>query len=259
MPRFERYIGIDYSGAETADSSLKGLRVYAGDWLASAQEVPPPPSPRKYWTRRGLAEWLADKLAGPKPVIVGVDHGFCFPLLYFQRHELTPDYGAFLDDFHKHWPTDAPNMYVDFIRSGIRGAGALREGDPSWFRLTERWTPSAKSVFQFDVQGQVATSTHAGLPWLRYLRQHCPELHFWPFDGWEIPTGKSVIAEAYPSLWMRRFPKEDRDADQHAAYATAEWLREMDLREALPRYFDPPLAPGERRVASVERWILGVV
>lgn len=27
MPQFNRYIGIDYSGAETADSSCKGLRV----------------------------------------------------------------------------------------------------------------------------------------------------------------------------------------------------------------------------------------
>ena len=28
MPHFERYIGIDYSGAETPESSRKGLRVY---------------------------------------------------------------------------------------------------------------------------------------------------------------------------------------------------------------------------------------
>ena len=27
MPTFHRYLGIDYSGAETAESSLKGLRV----------------------------------------------------------------------------------------------------------------------------------------------------------------------------------------------------------------------------------------
>jgi hypothetical protein len=27
MPQFARYIGIDYSGAETADSSCKGLRL----------------------------------------------------------------------------------------------------------------------------------------------------------------------------------------------------------------------------------------
>ncbi len=28
MPKFARYIGIAYSGAETADSSCKGLRVF---------------------------------------------------------------------------------------------------------------------------------------------------------------------------------------------------------------------------------------
>ena len=28
MPQFNRYIGIDYSGTETAESSCKGLRVY---------------------------------------------------------------------------------------------------------------------------------------------------------------------------------------------------------------------------------------
>jgi hypothetical protein len=39
---FERYIGIDYSGAQTPASSLKGLRVYAADRLTTAQEVEPP-------------------------------------------------------------------------------------------------------------------------------------------------------------------------------------------------------------------------
>ncbi len=31
VPIFERYIGIDYSGAETPTSSLRGLRVYMAD------------------------------------------------------------------------------------------------------------------------------------------------------------------------------------------------------------------------------------
>jgi hypothetical protein len=29
-PKFSRYIGVDYTGAETPDSGLKGLRVYEG-------------------------------------------------------------------------------------------------------------------------------------------------------------------------------------------------------------------------------------
>jgi hypothetical protein len=45
--------------AETPNSSLKGLRVYLADRALPPEEVSPPRSPRKYWTRRGIAEWLA--------------------------------------------------------------------------------------------------------------------------------------------------------------------------------------------------------
>ena len=45
--QFQRAIGIDYSGAETADSSLKGLRVYVTENGGDVIEVGPPPGPRK--------------------------------------------------------------------------------------------------------------------------------------------------------------------------------------------------------------------
>jgi ribulose 1,5-bisphosphate carboxylase large subunit-like protein len=38
MQLFERYIGIDYSSAETPTSSLKGLRVYMADWKSKPVE-----------------------------------------------------------------------------------------------------------------------------------------------------------------------------------------------------------------------------
>jgi hypothetical protein len=41
MPLFSRYIGIDYSGAETPNASLKGLRVYVATDELSPVEVPP--------------------------------------------------------------------------------------------------------------------------------------------------------------------------------------------------------------------------
>jgi hypothetical protein len=47
-PRFNCYIGIDYSGAETADSRCKGLRVYA----AKGSGTPEPVQPRKCRRRR---------------------------------------------------------------------------------------------------------------------------------------------------------------------------------------------------------------
>jgi len=203
MRAFERKIGIDYSGAETPTSSLKGLRAYLAEGDAAPQEVLPPPSPRKYWTRRGIAEWLAERLAEDVPTLVGIDHGFSFPLRYFEAHGLLPDWSAFLDDFQRHWPTDEDHTYVDFVRNGTAGHGALRQGDRKWRRLTEVRAGGAKSVFHFDVQGSVAKSTHAGIPWLRFLRHRLgANLHFWPFDGWVIPAGRSAIVEVYPALYQ---------------------------------------------------------
>jgi len=160
-PAFARTIGIDYSGAETPTASLKGLRVYLAEGDGLPMEVQPPPSPRKYWTRRGIAEWLVERLAEDVPTLVGIDHGFSFPLRYFEVNYLKPEWPAFLDDFQHHWPTDQDHIYVDFVRDGSVGNGAARTGNSRWRRLTEERAGSAKSVFHFDVQGTVAKSTHA--------------------------------------------------------------------------------------------------
>jgi hypothetical protein len=258
-PAFARTVGIDYSGAETITSSLKGLRVYLAEADAQPTEVAPPPSPRKYWTRRGIAEWLVKQLAKDTPTLVGIDHGFSFPLRYFEVHHLRPDWPAFLDDFQRHWPTDEPSTYVDFVRDGAAGNGAARWGDARWRRLTEERAGAAKSVFHFDVPGSVAKSTHAGIPWLRFIRRQLgARVHFWPFDGWEIPVGRSAIAEVYPALWNRRFAKEGRTSDQHDAFSIAAWLSRRDRDGSLAALLKPHLTPSERTVAQVEGWILGV-
>ena len=258
-PSFERYIGIDYSGAQTPTSSLKPLRVYVADRSTAPQEVEPPPGPRKYWTRRGIAEWLVETLSEGQPALVGIDHGFSFPLQYFEQHGLPLDWPSFLDDFQRHWPTDE-DIYVDFVRDGSVGNAAARSGNPRWRRVTELRARTAKSVFHFDVKGSVAKSTHAGIPWLRYIRQRAKDrVHFWPFDGWSLPPNRSVVAEVYPALWNRTFPSEGRTPDQQDAFATAEWLRRTDGDGSLESYFHPELEPQERRKAEIEGWILGVL
>lgn len=239
-------------------ASLKGLRVYQADGDAMPVEVAPPPSPRKYWSRRELAAWLAETLSEERATIVGIDHGFSFPLKYFERHRLPRDWPALLDDFQRHWPTDGDGLSVDVVRAGLEGAGAARTGNSRWRRLTEQ-RAGAKSVFHFDVPGSVAKSTHAGLPWLRDLRQIVGDrVKFWPFDGWELQPGRSVVAEVYPSLWSRDFSHADRTLDQHDAYSVAAWLQRADRDGHLAALFEPALSPAERRVAAIEGWILGV-
>ncbi len=84
-------------------------------------------------------------------------------------------------------------------------------------------------------------------------------MHFWPFDGWDIPFGRSAIAEVYPSLWSRTFAREARSPDQHDAYCIAAWLSRADRDGRLAAYLTPDLAPSEGAVAQVEGWILGVL
>lgn len=257
---FDRYVGIDYSGAQTPSSSLKGLRVYMADRISPPVEVQPPVGPRKYWTRRGIAEWLAELVCGEKPILVGIDHGFSFPLRYFQENDLPLNWRAFLDDFCRHWPTDEDGVYVDFVRDGICGNAAARSGKPRWRRITEIRARGTKSVFHFDVQGSVAKSTHSGLPWLRYLQLSAAgRVHFWPFDGWDIPAGRSVVTEVYPALWSKSFQREGRDSHQHDAYSIAAWMRLADKDGSLPDLTNPPLEREERRTAEIEGWILGVL
>ena len=131
---------------------------------SAAEEAAPPPSPRKYCTRRGIAEWLVARLAESIPTVVGIDHRFWVPLRYFEGHRLEPDWPTFLEDFQRHWPTDGKHTYVDFVRHGLAGNGAGCTGNSRWRRMTEQRAGSAKSVFHCDVQGSVAKATHTGTP-----------------------------------------------------------------------------------------------
>ncbi|MFO1192322.1 MAG: hypothetical protein U1F00_09195 [Rhodoferax sp.] len=268
MP-FDLFLGIDYSGAQTPTARLPGLQVYAtrpGVIEAEAWRSPARSNngQRVNWTRREMAECLRDEIKRGTRLLAGIDHGFSFPLSYFTRYGLQ-SWPSFLSDFVVHWPTHEDHVYVDFVRHGVvhrHGGGPApgqRVGSSDEFRLTERWTSSAKSVFQLDGQGTVGKSTHAGIPWLKWLRDELGErVHVWPFDGWALPPDKAVIAEVYPSIFRHRYARDGRTADEQDAYATATWMADMAARGELAGYFRPPLKPAESAVAALEGWILGV-
>ncbi|MFH1725753.1 MAG: hypothetical protein ABII00_14175 [Elusimicrobiota bacterium] len=174
MSSFKRYIGIDYSGAETPTSRLRGIRVFSATQSDEPREQNTSAGlgtaarhMRWNWTRKELAYWLAEQLSGPEAVIVGIDHGFSFPDAYFRRYGLKT-WDEFIEDFCKHWPTDSDHTYVDDIRE----AGSERTGSMREFRLSEKRAKGVQSVFKFDGQGTVGISTHSGIPWLRFLRRH---------------------------------------------------------------------------------------
>ena len=104
----------------------------------------------------------------------------------------------------------------------------------------------AKSVFHFDVPGQVAHATHAALPWLRFIRRELGDrVYFRPFDEWQVPSGRSAVVEVCPSLKRHEFSRGERTGDQHDAFCIASWLSRTDGDETLGCYLRPPLKPRE--------------
>jgi hypothetical protein len=268
MNDFTLFVGIDYSGAQTPTSRLKGLQVYAARSGGAPEQMKTPAAVQalgrvqrqslpRYWTRAEIAQWIIGVVRQGERALIGIDHGFSFPDSYFRRYGLA-SWDDFLADFRRHWPTDGEHVYVDFVRDRVpphfdSPQLELRPGKSTDLRLCERWTSSAKSVFHFDVQGSVAKSTHAGIPFLARIREACGDrVHLWPFDGWLPPEGKTVIAEVYPSIFRNRYPRSSRSVDEQDAWATARWLAETASGGHLPRYFDPPLAREEREIAGRE-------
>ncbi|MGH2359108.1 MAG: hypothetical protein ACRDGM_00985 [bacterium] len=167
---FDLFIGIDYSGARTPTCRLKELQVYAAKSGGTPEkQFSPVPSNNKVpwnWTRVEIAAHLINLARKGVRYVAGIDHGFSFPVGYFERYRLK-SWLEFLDDFVIYWPTDGDNVYADFVRDGAlarRGGPqpGARTGLATEFRLCECWSSSARSVFHFDVQGSVAKSTHMG-------------------------------------------------------------------------------------------------
>ena len=98
MKRFERYIGIDYSGAGAATSKQRGLRCFVAD-KGRPREVRNPDGGRSdTWSRHALHEWLREELSSGPPTAVGIDHAFSLSRHYFEAHGL-PTWEALLEHF----------------------------------------------------------------------------------------------------------------------------------------------------------------
>ena len=226
---FSRYIGIDYSGAQTPTSNLTGLRVTMAEDDGSPVEVLPPhprQSPRKYWTRKGVAEWLVERLAEDAPTLVGIDHGFSFPLRYFEASPRTRLAG-FLDDFQHHWPTDQDtSMSISSATARATARRARATPLAAADRGARRRREIRVSFRRAGIGGEIHPCRHS------LAALHPPaagaRVHFWPFDGWDIPAGRSAIAEVYPALWNATFANEGRTGDQHDAFSIAAWLSRAD-------------------------------
>jgi hypothetical protein len=268
MSSFLSFAGIDYSGAGDALKPLKGIQVYLSKSDQKIIKVLPKTKPSKHWCRKELANWIVELISksdGPK--LVGIDHALSFPAEYFEKYRLPWDWDHFLTDFESKWPTNVQNNTVQQLLMRNLADPEGRCGNSRWRRLTDKMSKGAKSVFHFGVPGAVASSTHAGLTWINYIRKHpacADKIHFWPFDGWLPPKNKSVIAEVYPALWNKLHDSGLRTQDEHDAWSISRNLKSAFSSPADCEWFDPDrwknirLTEEQKMQARIEGWILGL-
>lgn len=254
---FDRYIGVDYSGAGDPRTVNRNLAVA---WAKADREVEL--LPRK-WTRENLYLYLVEALRSDQQLLViGLDHGLSYPSERLQELNLH-SWDEFLTWFGRNWKTARHSVEYGKRQQQPPYSSTLK-------RLVEReFTPAAKSVVDLDrresLQGAVSYSTHAGLAWIvrlrRLQRANVIRVHFWPFDGVVIPENHHVIVEAYPSLYRRRVTV-DASWNEHErdAGAIAAWIRDRDRDGVLGRYLSlPTLTSEELQLSRLEGWIVGAL
>lgn len=203
VPDFDRFVGIDWSGAKGVRH--RGIAVAVAEVGRSAPALVAPPSPAG-WARGEVANFLE---ALPGRVLAGFDFSFAPPFVSRGAYLPGMDTAGDGPGFWRH--VDALSDDRDYGAAGFM-AGAARghfwmgaadgaKADFLHFRVCEQRFNAAgggKASTLFDCVGaaQVAKASFAGMRVLNRLRQG---FAVWPFD----PPGERTIVEIYTRAMLR--------------------------------------------------------
>ena len=297
MKSFDRFIGIDWSGA--AGEYQAGIQVAAIDTGTKRLQLIRPPG-GSHWSRQSVLDYITS--ATDHRTLVGFDFAFSLPWnrdleslpACFGALEGAYQLWAFIDDFCNDVPflhaspiwqsRESPfRPFIKFWSRADQYQGDLFNGGQ--LRRTETAAQASglrpKSVYRLAGH-QVGAGSFAGMRLLnRIARAQSKDIAIWPFD--EIETAKVVIAEIYPTAFYRladHTRPTPRQIKVGAHVATAvDVLKFFDARyeERLPDSIDaidalisaaammrlsqsPALLPSfdDYEISGNEGWIFGV-
>ncbi len=250
---FEKYIGIDWSGA--SGPYLKKLQVAACDPGESLPKIVLPPR-GKYWRRDDLIDWIIRE-AKHRRILVGADFAFAYPYCdesaYFPKHPASPESPQALwkkiDSICKGEPSfyagpfykDRGTPFSEYLcYQTYRGAhfdsNRLRRTEQACELVGTRPT----SVFKCVGPDQVGSGSASGMRVLHFLAaNHSRTISIWPFDS--VSESKSTLVEIFPRLFFALAGKNSR-----------QW-RVDDIVNAVLRYFgSEPLTQGATTISEDE-------
>jgi hypothetical protein len=217
LKKFDRFIGIDWSGA--AGEYQAGIQVAEIDSDAKRLRLVQPPRASR-WSRASVLDFITATSQGR--TLVGFD--FAFSLPWNRNLERLPacfgglagarQLWAFIDDFCNDRPflhggpiwqsLESPfRPFIKFWSRASQYQGDLFDGGQ--LRKTEVAARasglSPKSVYRLAGH-QVGAGSFAGMRLLnRIVRAQSTAVAIWPFDG--IEAARVVIAEIYPAAFYR--------------------------------------------------------
>lgn len=264
--KFERFVGIDWSGAEKPKKGIQVAEVIVGEPTPKLTE---PGNYHFNWRRQDVFDYVMALAKDSMPTIIGLDFSFSLPYIdrdaYFPEAENPPKTALGLwslvetqcegiDDFYggnfikpggkysKYfmWQTGRGSSYAERYRASERQARYMGYNPTSTFKCVG--------------PGQVGTGAMAGMRWLLSLKNILGDsIQIWPFDANE--TANLRIVEIYPRIFLRQFDAENliwNSDDERDALISSKALSEI---ANMPESWQIDEAAN---VLAKEGWIFGV-
>lgn len=286
MQPFDRFIGIDWTGAKGARHA--GLAVAECGCGQAVPRLVPPPSGHARWSRVELSDWLKAGV-GEGRTLVGIDSSFGMPFVdeggYFpvagspqNVAHLWHSVGTLCGRDIDYYGGPFVDMHADhYLRLGHRGTRYSRRMRVAENLAVASGAGPCESVFHLIGPSQVGLSGLSTMAMLNELKE-ARHIAVWPF---EEPEGKPVTvveiyAAAFASLGEHKGKIRDREAlaailarlgcegqaslegsfDDHKAdaFVTAAALRAIAHER---KYWNPPKLSA--MVRRTEGWIFGIV
>lgn len=198
---FDRYVGIDWSGA--AQPGYPGVAVAVCAPGRAAPVLVPPPA--RTWTRGAVLDWLRAEIARPQRLLVGFDFAFALPGDGRPASELWAEVEARCagdaDLLGSRFAVGDPRFWT----AGPRPADWNAQPRRTETACRDAGLGNPQTPFQLIGAKQVGKGALAGMRLLHALEREARErIAIWPFDPAAGRDPRSVACEIYPRLFIRR-------------------------------------------------------
>ncbi len=280
MPLFDRYVAVDWSGANSPRTGRDSIWIAGAGRDGRAVDSINPPTRAAAMTEIGRR--IAAARAKGERLLVGFDFVFGYPRGAARAIAGTADWRAlwrYLADAVEDGDDNRSNRFEVAAEINRRigahfwghphgrsyGALAPTRAGISYQLIPERRMAEARQrsvqpVWKLTGAGSVGSQSLLGIARLARLIAEAPEIAVWPFDTdferrLEAPV---VLVEIYPSMFPLAGAVLPRDREQVEVVAST--FAALDANEALAGFLAAPadLSDAERNLAVAEEgWIAG--